>query len=127
MIIYTLFVVVFYVLFLFMLYRLPGSRKVSYFEGEVVFNFIETKMSQRDAFESIVLRKKFVTLVSEQRHFYIRACDKSMIWRDSPHELLKTGETLKLKLAARPLFFGGFGLSEVVDIVKIKKYPIITK
>ncbi|MCP4321035.1 MAG: hypothetical protein GY787_04135 [Alteromonadales bacterium] len=127
MIIYIVCAVFLYILISLLLYRLPNSREFDYFEGEVVFNFIELKMNHRDAFESIILRTQFLTLASEEKRFYISTNDNAMIWEISPHELSKAGYTLKLKLITRRLLFGGFGLSEIVEIVKIKKNPIITK
>jgi len=118
---------VLYVLSSLFVYRLPSRKKVEVFESEVVFNYVDIRFTARELFETTVLSNGVVSLAVGAQRFYLTREDKAKLWQVSPRELSKNGCSLKIKLKAQPLLFGGYGLGVIEEIITINKTPIITK
>jgi hypothetical protein len=120
-------IIVNFLFFSFLIYRLPKSHQQKCIEGEVVYVFIDTTTSLRHFFETVILRNKVVTLANNSMRFYVSENDYKKLWKVSPHKLSTIGNTYKVRLMTTPLLFGGYGLSAVENVTEIDKKPIIVK
>lgn len=120
-------IVVLYLVISVTLYRLPNFDKVECFQSEVVFDFVDIQLSPREIFETGVLSKRVVTLVIENKRFFIENIDKQKLWKVNPRDMKKQGYTLSAKVCAQPLMFGGYGVAKVTNLTKVNKQLIITK
>lgn len=120
-------IVVLYLVISVTIYRLPNFDKVECFKSEVVFDFVDIQLSPREIFETGVLSKSVVTLVIENKRFFIENVDKQKLWKVNPRDMKKQGYTLSAEVCAQPLMFGGYGVAEVTNLTKVNKQPVITK
>ena len=124
---FILSIVVLYLVISVTIYRLPNFDKVECFKSEVVFDFVDIQLSPREIFETGVLSKSVVTLVIENKRFFIENVDKQKLWKVNPRDMKKQGYTLSAEVCAQPLMFGGYGVAEVTNLTKVNKQPVITK
>jgi hypothetical protein len=109
----------------YVIYRIPATNERKIFNSEVHYKFIEFHLSNRQFFEELI-KNKVVRLEGDPLLF-VPASDHAKIWSERPDDMRKGGYTLKAKLTAKPLLFGGYGVAEVVDVEYLEKEPIISK
>lgn len=106
-------------------YRIPSGEASLTFEGNVHYKFIELESDNRTSFESLV--GNYRTRLDGAPILYLSGEEKARIWSPSPRDLEEKRYTLRPKLEAKPLLFGGFGVARIVDVARVKGEPHISK
>ncbi|MYN02912.1 hypothetical protein GTP41_12455 [Pseudoduganella sp. DS3] len=105
-------------------YRIPGGPERS-FDGEVYFKIMELEDDNRSFFEGILGNRRLRIL--EAPVFYVSASDKSRLWQTSPFELEDKRETLRVRVKAKPLLFGGYDVAEIESVKQVSGEPYVRK
>ncbi len=87
LVLFIISIVVLYLVISVTFYRLPNFDKVECFQSEVVFDFVDIQLSPREIFETGVLSKRVVTLVIENKRFFIENIDKQKLWKVNPRDM----------------------------------------
>lgn len=119
--------IVSYLLISIALYRLPDFNQSIKVESEIVFDFVDINISNRDFIETIILGNSVVSIVEGGQRFFVSKEDKKRLWAVSPHELKKRGVTLNVTLEVQPLLFGGYGRAHLITVQEVNSEPQITK
>ena len=106
------------------IYRLPQNNEYDLFYGEMVYKHVELGFTNRQFFEE--LHQNRVARITDGPVLFVSSPDHKKLWQNIV-DMRKSDFTYKLKLKAKPLFFGGHGLAEVVSIERIQKHPIVRK
>jgi len=109
----------------FAMYRIPAGDIDEAISGEVHYKFIELGLTNREAFEG-VFGNRVVRLVG-QPVLFVPAAQIARLWPESPHEMRDKRYTLRAKLQAKRLLFGGYGVAEIASIERLEKEPILSK
>ena len=110
----------------FVLYRLPASSEIEFFEGEVLYQLTETIETNRRVFEEIFLQNRILRLKGNSV-WYISKSDHSKLWPEDPISMYKKGYTFKVKLKVKKLLFGGYSKAEIVKHNKVNEKPTVWK
>lgn len=107
------------------IYRIPNGDQRRSFEGEAHYKFLELNFTNRQLFEELIANR----IVRLQGHplLYVSEPDHAKLYPESPQNMSDKGYTLRARMTAVPLLFGGYGLAEVVSVERIDKEPIISK
>ncbi|MEH8016143.1 hypothetical protein MN202_02755 [Rheinheimera muenzenbergensis] len=116
-----------YLLISIVLYRLPDFNQSIKIESEIVFDFVDINISNRDFIETIILGNSVVSIVEGGQRFFVSKEDKKRLWAVSPHELKKRGVTLNVTLEVQPLLFGGYGRAHLIAVQEVNSEPRLTK
>jgi hypothetical protein len=106
-------------------YRLLAGQAQQVIEGNVHFKFVELEGDNRAWFESIFDNRRI--RLEDASVFYVPGKDLARVWATHPWELEEMGLTLQVKLAADPLFFGGYGPARVISIVQVRGKARVSK
>lgn len=106
-------------------YRLPANKPKLEYEGEVIYRMIEWDYGLRVSFESLLRNKKIH--IEASPGLFVSIHNWRKLWPESPIDMMEKQYTIKAKLIAKPLFFGGMSLANVLSVEKITKYPTVIK
>ena len=106
-------------------YRLPTRKARVQFEGEVHYRMIDIDFSLRNVYEQYVGNRPVYLLDSPR--LYVRLRDKNRLWPESPLLMFDKQYTIKARLSARPLLFGGYGPARIESLEQLAIEPSIKK
>ncbi len=109
------------------MYRIPSGRRATVFEGNVHYQVVELGLTNRDFLESVVYPNRVLARLEGAPELYVSVSDKRKLWPESPFAMDEKGYAYSAKILAPPLLFGGYGVSEVVDVRRVKGAPKISK
>lgn len=107
------------------MYRIPADGSEEVFSGEVHYKFLELGLTNREAFEKLFGNR--IVRLEGQSVFFVPSAQKKRLWQESPHVMREKKYTLRAKLRAKPLLFGGYGVAEIANIERLEKEPLLTK
>ena len=110
----------------FVLYRLPASSETVFFEGKVLYQLTETIATNRRVFEEVLMQNKILRMKGN-RMWYVSKSDHAKLWPEDPITMYKKGYTMKVKLKAKKLLFGGYSKAEIVNYKKLDEKPTVWK
>ena len=115
-----------YFIVCFVLYRLPASSETEFFEGKVLYQLTETIETNRRVFEELLMQNKILRMKGNKK-WYVSKADHTKLWPEDPITMYKKGYTIKVKLKAKKLLFGGYSKAEIVHYNKLDEKPTVWK
>ena len=115
-----------YVAICLIMYRLPAGKGEIVTEQSVHYKFIEFAGTNRQFFEELIMQNKTLRL-QDKSVWFISKDQRDILWSESPHAMSEKGYTIKVKIKAKKLYFGGYGKATVMSFEKINEQPIISK
>ncbi len=107
------------------MYRIPVDHEEDVLAGEVHYKFLELGLTNRAAFEDLLGNR--IVRLEGQPTLYAPASEKAKLLPENPHEMWDKKYSLRAKLRAKRLLFGGYGIAEIVSIERLEKEPILSK
>ncbi len=113
---------------LYVRYRLPALSGRIVVEWPVHYKMLvfATEDNVRYLFESQLRGKKLLSLQNGQA-FWLSAEDGDKLWPEAPVVMSEKGYTIKAKISAQPLYFGGYAYAKLLSFEKVEGQPYITK
>lgn len=102
-------------------YRMPAPKAAEIIEGEVLYKFTEMEMSARNIFEDLF--QNIRVSLTNGKALYLSKKDRDALWSNSLYDMAKKNYTLRVKLMAVPLFFGGYSKAMLVSMEKVDGKP----
>lgn len=109
------------------LYRVPSWEQSVVFQGEVHYKVLELALNNREAFEYYAPGGLELVRIEGAPELFVSAADRRRLWPEDPFTMMDKDYTLKAKIRASPLLFGGYGVSNVVTVERITGQPNIRK
>lgn len=107
-------------------FRFPASTEPDFFEGNVLYKFVEITGSYRQLFEELIMQNRTIRLVDDSI-WYVSKSDYAKLWPENPHKMSKKNYTIKAKVKVQKLFFGGYSRAEVAEYEILNETPVIKK
>lgn len=108
-------------------YRIPATASPVVFEGPVHYKVLELGLTNRDVFEMLMPTGLRIARIVDAPELYVIESDHARLWKEDPFSMREKGYTMKVRMEAQPLLFGGYGRSKVVTLERIKGEPAISK
>ncbi len=110
----------------FVMYRVPASSEIEFFEGKILYQLNETIETNRQVFEELLMQNQKLRLKNNSL-WYVSTSDHAKLWPENPLKMYKKGYTMQVRLKAQKLLFGGYSRAEIVTYKKLDEKPTVWK